>query len=308
MTHGKKVKVQIHGVYMKPTLMERVFDGANILLFVLLTLMFLYPFLNLAAISFSADGPVLRGEVTFFPKGFDLDAYDMVFENKILWRSFGNSVFVAGVGCAFSLLVMSVAAYPMAFCKFHGKKFYTFAILLTMWFNGGLIPTYMVVRELHLINSLWSLIVTSLLSAYYIIIIRSYFVSIPISLIESAKIDGANDFWVLLHVVLPLSKPVMATVALWVVVGHWNSYFYPLMFLTKMNLYTLQMVLKDIVLQASTAMYDMSAASGIDGGVAAISEQVRNAVLVVSMLPMLVLYPFLQKYFVSGVMLGAVKG
>ena len=232
----------------------------------------------------------------------------MVFQNKALWRSVVNSLVIAGGGCICSLLVLCIAAYPLAFSNFHGKKLYNFMILLTLWFNGGMIPTFLVIRQLGLLDTKWALILNALINAYYVLIVRSYFSSIPMSLIESAHIDGGNDFLILFRIVIPLSKPVLATVALWVVVFHWNDYFYPLMFLSKFENQTLQMVLKDIVLQAQATMYEVTSPGGVDGGVAAISEQVRNAVLFVSMIPMLILYPFLQRYFVTGIMLGAVKG
>ena len=179
-----------------------------------------------------------------------------------------------------------------------------------MWFSGGIIPTFMTVRNLGLIDSLWALIVNSLLSAYHVIIARSYFQSIPKSMVESARIDGANDYGILFKIIMPLSKPVLATIALWIIVGHWNDYLNPLIFLSSRNNYTLQLVLKEIVLYSESSLYGLSAAvtGGSSGGsVSDLGPQVRNASLVVSMIPMVVIYPFVQRYFVSGIMLGAVK-
>ena len=166
----------------------------------------------------------------------------------------------------------------------------------------------MTMRWLKLIDSLFSLIVNGLLTAYYIVIVRNYFESIPRSVVESAYIDGANDFKILFRLIIPLSKPVLATVALWIIVDHWNDYLNPLIFLSSRSKYTLQLVLKDIVLESESSTYGLSAAMTTDNGVAAIGQQTRNAVLVVSMIPMVLIYPFLQRYFVSGIMLGAVKG
>jgi putative aldouronate transport system permease protein len=287
---------------------ERIFGAVNTGLMLLLTLAFLYPLLNMAAISLSSDVPVLRSEVTFYPIEFTTAPYGKIIANVMLWRSILNSVFVAFAGCALSLIMVSIAAYPLAFADFWGKKVYTMLIIFTMWFQGGIIPTFMTIRNLGLHNSLWSLIVNGLLTAYYVVIARSYFQSIPISLVESARIDGANDYRILFRIIIPLSKPALATIALWIIVGHWNDYLNPLIFLADRNKYTLQLVLKEIVLNSESSLYGLSAAASSNfTGVADLGPQVRNAALVISMIPMLVFYPFVQRYFVSGIMLGAVK-
>lgn len=307
MIEGNVKQAKHSGRFLKPTPGERVFDTFNVIFLFALGLTFLYPFINMIAISFSGSSNVLRGEVTFYPLNFNVGAYEMVFTNKALWRAYANTVTIAGLGCVSSLLALSFAAYPLAFSSFYGKKIFNFMILFTMWFNGGMIPTFLVIQSLGLVDSKWALVLNLLVSAYYVIIVRSYFESIPMSLVESSRIDGANDFRILFRVVMPLSKPVLATVALWIIVAHWNDYFYPLMFIKKFENQTLQMLLKDIVLKADAAMYDMTPPDSLDA-VAAVSDQVKNAVLFVSMAPMLAIYPFLQRYFVGGVMLGAVKG
>jgi putative aldouronate transport system permease protein len=288
---------------------ENLFNVVNIIIMIVLLITFLYPLLNMAAISLSSDVPVLRSQVTVYPIGFTTAPYNKIIGNAILWRSIFNSLFVAFVGCAFSLIVVSVAAYPLAFAEFYGKKIYVALIIFTMWFSGGIIPTFLTIRQLGLYNSLWSLIVNGLLSAYYVVIARSYFQSIPISLVESARIDGAHDYGILFRIIMPLSKPVLATIALWIIVGHWNDYLNPLIFLADRNRYTLQLVLKEIVLNSEASLYGLSAAASSNfEGVADLGPQVRNASLVVSMIPMIIFYPFVQRYFVSGIMLGSVKG
>lgn len=292
----------------KKTKGERIFNVFNKILMCILAIIFLYPILNVLAISLSGSAPVLRGEVSFFPKQFTVKAYENIFTNKHIWRSYGNTIFVAVVGCVLGLAMSSLAAYPMAFGDFYGKKIYSFMILFTMWFSGGLIPTYLVVRELNLLNSHWALILTSLAPAYYIIVLRSFFVNIPISLIESAKLDGANDFICMTKIVLPVSKPVLATIALWFIVGHWNSFLPALMYLNDRSKYTLQVVLHNIVLEASGKVYEVDAAVHAGDGSMVVSQQIQNAVIFVSLIPMLIIYPFLQQYFVKGVMIGSVKG
>ena len=287
---------------------EKVFDIFNIILMCVLGIAFIYPVLNVLAISLSGSSPILRGEVTFFPRQLNLGGYRDVFTNKYIWMSYANSIFVAGGGCVLGLIMISLAAYPMAFGDFYGKKIYNYMILFTMWFGGGLIPTYLVMSKLNLVGSHWALIFNFLAPAYYIIVLRSFFVGIPESLIESAKLDGANDLICMIKIVLPLSKPVLATIALWIIVAHWNNFLGPLMYLNDKSKYTLQVILNDIVLQASGALYEISDAVQSGDGVMVVPQQVQNAVIFVSMVPMLIIYPFVQKYFVKGVMIGSIKG
>ncbi len=289
---------------------ERAFHISNYVLMGLLFFAFLYPVLNVFAISISGSSPILRGEVSFYPKGFNIKSYLTVIENKYIWRSYWNTIQVAAIGCVCTVFMTCVAAYPLAFGDFYGKKFYNYLIVFTFWFSGGLIPTYIVMNNLGLTNTLWALIINSLLSAYYIVVLKSFFLSIPYSLIESAKLDGANDLYILYKIVVPLSKASIATISLWTVVAHWNSFIAPLMYLRDRSMYTLQVVLRDIVLQASGAQYELSDVGSVASkdGMMTIPEQVQNAVVFVSMVPMLIIYPFVQRYFVTGVMLGSVKG
>lgn len=288
---------------------EKAFDAANLLFMLLMCALFLYPLLNMLSISMSNQFAVLRASITFYPIGIDLSSYKMIFENHDLWNSILNSIFVALVGCVLSLLLTSLAAYPLAFGDFYGKKAFNFFILFTMWFNGGIIPTFLTIRQLGLYNSLWALIINSMLTAYNVVIMRSYFQTVPLSIVESAHMDGANDFLILFRLIIPLSKPVLATVALWIIVGHWNDYLNSLLFLSSRSNYTLQLVLKELVLNAEASIHNISVASDTTtSGAAALGQQVRNGVLVVSMIPMVILYPFVQRYFITGVMLGSVKG
>ncbi len=308
-TTAKQPKHYRNGEYIRRSRGEVVFSGINLFIMIVLLCFFLYPLLNMVSISCSNEYAVLRAQVTFYPIGFNPQAYDLIFKSADLWRSVGNSLFVALIGCVCSLVMLCLAAYPLAFGQFYGKKLYTFMILFTMWFSGGIIPTFLTIMKLGLYDSLWSLIFNSMISAYYVVIVRSYFLSIPLSVVESAHIDGANDFRILFQLIIPLSKPVLATVALWVIVGHWNDYLNSLLFLSSKQNYTLQLVLKEMVLNAESSIYNVSAgSSATTGGAAALGQQVRNAVLVVSMIPMCILYPFVQRYFVSGLMLGSVKG
>ena len=304
-----KMKRRKDGEFIRRSTGDKIADVILTLSMVLMLCFFLYPLLNMFSISLSNEYAVLRADVTFYPIGFNPQAYDLIFKSQDLWRSFGNSIFVAGAGCLLSLIGLCVAAYPLAFGDFYGKRLYSLFILFTMWFNGGIIPQFLTIRELGLYNTHWALIFNMLLSAYNIVIVRSYFQSIPLEIVESARIDGANDFLILFKLIIPLSKPVLATVAMWIIVGHWNDYLNPLMFLSNRENYTLQMILKELVLNAESSIHNISmTGTKQTSGAVALGQQTRNAVLVVAMVPMLIVFPFVQRYFVSGVMLGSVKG
>lgn len=280
------------------------FSLVNGLAMILFCLLILFPVLNVVSVSLSADQYVYNGSVTLFPRGFRLSAYEKVISSTSLWISFGNSVYVTVLGTTLTLIFTSLAAYPMAFARFYGKKLYTFMIMLTMWFGGGMIPTFLVMNKLCLVNSLWALIVLSLLGAYNIVVLRSAFHSIPGSLIESAQLDGANDFIILGKIVVPLSKATLATIGLWTIVAHWNAFTNPVIYLKDYSQYTLQVVLRDVVLASNAEMFGIT---GGDDAANLLPEQVRNATIVVAMVPMLIVYPFLQRYFVKGTMIGSVK-
>ena len=293
----------------KRTVSQKCFTIFNTLFMIIFMILILYPVLNILAISLSEDTAVLTGSVTFSPMGLDLIAYEKAFTNRLLLSSYMNTVLVSVSGCIFTLVFTSMAAYPLAFCDFYGKKVVSFMIMFTMWFSAGMIPSFMVVKTLGLVNNLASLVIVSLISAYNTIILRNYYESIPASLVESAYLDGANDFGVLAKIITPMAKPALAIIALWSVVGHWNDFFAPLIYINDTKKYTLQLVLRDIVLEASgTELYGMSTTTVEGSSHSAISEQTKNAVVFLAMVPMLVIYPFLQKYFVKGMMIGAVKG
>lgn len=271
---------------------------------VLACIIFLVPVLNVISLSFSGTKAILRGDVGLIPRDFTTIGYQQVFSSNRLMTGFKNSFLVIFGNLPLSLVMTSMAAYPLAFGDFKGKKLYNAMIMFTMWFAAGLIPNFMVVRAVGMLDSLWSLIVPSALGAYNILILRNFMQSISPSLIESAKIDGATDFTTLFKIVLPLSLPVMATLSLWIIVARWNEFFNPLMYIKDKSKYTLQVVLRDLLMASELQELNLTAGEGTQ---TAIPEQLRNASIVVSMVPMLIIYPFLQRYFVSGIMLGGVK-
>lgn len=303
-------KVKYDQDFIKRSTGEKIFNVCNLILMALLLVFLLYPVLNVVAISMSSETEVMAANVTFYPVGFNPQAYETIFKDTELWRSILNSAIVAFGGCVLSLVALCIAAYPLAFGNFYGKKLYSIIIMFTMWFQGGIVPLFLTIQNLGLYDSLWALVLNGLISAYNVVIIRSYFSSIPFSIVESARIDGANDFTILFRLIIPLAKPVLATVALWVIVGHWNDYMNPLILISSTENQTLQLKLQSLVLAAESSTSNLStlSQSTAQKGLSALSTQVKNAVLVVSMVPMIAIYPFIQRFFVSGVMLGSVKG
>lgn len=294
-------------LHNKMSRMDHIVEATLIIIGVIICICILYPVLNILAISLSSDGPVLRNEVRLLPQGFNLDAYKEVIFNRGVLGAFKNSILIALGGCVLSVLATYFAAYPIACCEFPGKKIFNIFVLIPMWFQGGMIPLYICVQKLGLLNSYWALILTALISSYHVLVLSSFLKGIPKELLESARIDGASELRVMFCIVAPLAKASFATIALWVIAGHWNAYFGPLMYITEQEKYTLQQVLRAIVLEADALQYDMGTARTGQQSVN-LADQLRYAVLIVSMVPMLVIYPFVQKYFVKGVTLGAVKG
>ncbi len=261
------------------------------------------PFFNVFAVSTSSKLAVISGRVTVYPIGFNLDSYELVMQNTYFFRAYGNTIFVALVGTVISMTLTTMAAFIVSRRDLPGKTFITYAITLTMWFSGGMIPSFLLIRELGLYDNLFALILPGAISAYNVIVMRSFFKSLPDSLEESAMLDGANDIVILFRIYIPLSLPSIATVTLWVVVGYWNAYTPALLYLSTRSKYTLQLVLREIVFNNTLAQYMDSPDT-----ISVLSDSIIYANIILTILPIMCIYPFLQKYFVKGVMIGAVKG
>lgn len=288
----------------RETVGERIFNIINIILLTLFSVSIIFPILNVISVSFSSDKYIYTNAVSFYPKGFTIHAYETVMSNNSLLNAYGNTIKVILISVVFSLILTAFAAYPLAFGSFYGKKIYKYMILVTLWFNSGIVPTFMVINRLGMVNTHWPLILVPLISAYNVVIVKSFYEGIPQALIESATLDGANDLIILFRIVLPLSKAVLATVGLWIVVDRMNDFLNAVVYLRDYEKYTVQVVLRDIVIASSAAQYNLLP----DESNGTLPEQIRNASIVVTMLPIIMVYPFLQKYFVKGVTLGAVKG
>jgi putative aldouronate transport system permease protein len=284
-----------------------MFDWANILVMCLVLVVTLYPFLNVLAISFNDSNDTIRGGLTIFPREFTLKNYETIFAYSGLITGFKISVLRTIVGTLLGLISGSMLAYCLSRPDFQSRKFVSTFLALTMYVSGGLIPFYMLIRDLHMMNSFAVYVLPGIVSAFNVFVIRSFIDGLPYALQESAKIDGANDFTIYWRVVLPLCKPVLATIALFLAVNQWNTWFDTYLFNnTSPDLTTLQYELTK-VLQSTTNSSDVRGKNITDLVTSVSPESIKMAITIVVSLPILVVYPFLQRYFVSGMTLGAVK-
>ena len=285
------------------TLGNRLVDFLNYAILMIIALVTVLPFVYVLAVSFTDPTEVAKGGIILFPKKFSLAAYQYIFSTNTLIRSLGVSVYVTIVGTIINLIFTSLMAYPLAKTYLRGRKYILMGVLFTMLFSGGLIPSYFVVKGVGLINSLWSLMIPGAISAFYLIVLKNFFQQIPDGLEDSAKIDGCNDVGVLFRIVLPLSMPAMATFSLFYAVGHWNTYFSAIMYINDNKLWPVQVLLREIVILAQSRIGDTDMDERMIQPLT-----IRMAVIVFATLPILLVYPFLQKHFAKGVMLGSVKG
>lgn len=284
---------------------NRLFDSANIVLMLGAVLLCLTPFIHIIAISLSSSRPIMSGLVSFLPKEITLEAYQKVFSDATMLQSLGFTVFLTLLATALSLALTIAAAYALSKSNLKGRKWFMLIIVITMFFSGGIIPEYMLVRDLQLLDSVWALVLPGLLSPFYMIILISFFKSIPESLEEAAQIDGSTHFGTLFRIMLPLSMPALATLGLFYAVGRWNGFQDALMYITKPDLYPLQLKLYQMI--QNNQVGDLLQQEGL-GMTPLMPESLKAASVIFSTVPILIVYPFLQRYFISGIMLGAVKG
>ncbi|MZQ86607.1 ABC transporter permease subunit [Paenibacillus sp. 5J-6] len=289
---------------MKLTSGERTFGYFNMLLMLVLCGVTLYPFLYVAFASLSDATSLLQHRgIMLKPAGFDLGAYKAVFENPMIMKGYQNTLIYVVLGTTINLLMTAIGAYVLSRQNLYFKNIIMFFIVVTMVFHGGLIPSYLLVNSLGMMNTMWAILIPGAINTFNMIIMRTSFQGIPVSLEESARMDGANDWVILFRIVIPLSMPVIAVMILWYAVGHWNSYFNALVYLRNREAYPLQLVLREILISNNT---DSMMTGGGDDKYA-IGETIKYAAIMVSTLPIICLYPFLQKYFVQGVLIGAIK-
>ncbi|MBR4029875.1 MAG: carbohydrate ABC transporter permease [Clostridia bacterium] len=282
------------------------FDYVNIVLMLLVIVVTLYPFLNVAAVSFTTYEEYLMKPMMVWPDEWTTTAYRTLIGKPSLWTSYANTIFITAVTTILSILLYLVTAYPLSRKNLRGKSGIMTYMVFTMMFSGGLIPTFYVVKMLGLYNSLWAIVLTALFSTYNVTLVKNFMESIPDSLIEAARIDGASEFYILFKIIAPLSKAIVATVAMFVAVGQWNSYATSIYYLKDTSKWTLALFLREIILGSSIT--DVISGSGKDMMQETVNPiTIQYAALIITVLPILAVYPFVQKYFVKGMMVGSVK-
>lgn len=286
---------------------ERAFDFVVYMIAAIIIIIVLYPLLFIVSASFSDPSRVLNGDVWLLPKGVNLEAYKSILHNDKIWIGYRNTIIYTVVGTVINIIMTLLAAYPLSRPDLPGRGVIMVMITLTMFFGGGLIPTYLLVKELGMVNTMWALIVPGAIATYNLIVMRTYFQSsIPWELQEAAHMDGCSNWRLLVSIILPLSKPILAVMVLFYAVGHWNSFFPALIYIRDEALHPLQLVLREILM--------ISQSGGIEGGSVGLEDQIllaesiKFAVIIVSTLPVLIMYPFVQRHFVKGVMIGSLKG
>ena len=285
------------------------FDWINTVFLVLLSAVFLYPLLMTLGLSFSSAKALVGQNVILLPKGFTLQSYQTILSDPSILRYYWNTIVYAGTGTLTSLLLTSLMAYPLTVAEFKGKKLINVLLLVTMFFGGGMIPSYLNIRNLHMIDTIWAMILPGAISAWNVIMFVNFFKGIPDSLRESATIDGAGHLRILFSIVLPLSKALLTTIALFTIVGFWNDYFSAMLYLDSTSKMPIQIFLRKILvnMELNEGLAKDTDMSRLMDMINANPRTVKAATTIVTILPILCVYPFLQKYFTKGMMLGAVK-
>ncbi|WP_342571410.1 carbohydrate ABC transporter permease [Paenibacillus sp. FSL R5-0749] len=293
---------------MQKSRSDRLFYGCVYLLTILAVVVTLYPFLYVISISFSSVDAIDKQKVVFWPVGFTLSGYQMVLQYKELWVSFYNTLWYTVVGTLLNIVATCLAAFPLSRQQFFLRRKLNFFIAFTMYFSGGLIPVYMLITSLGLYNTRWVMVLPVLVITFNVMICRSAFEGIPNEIFESASIDGANEMTMLYRLAVPIIKPTLAVLTLYYAVFHWNNFFSALLYLGKQDMQPLQMFLRRVLIMASPEVMQKMGGTMTSGALAVSTLQVRYVSIVVSILPIVTIYPFIQRYFVKGITLGAVKG
>lgn len=295
---------------MKLTFSEKILSFTNYFLLILFGLSCLLPLVHIAALSFSDDSSIMSGFVGLWPQGFNTQSYEYLFKGTRLVQAFSNSIELTLVGTSLSLLCTILGAYPLTRSYMVGKRFFTLAILFTMIFSGGIIPTYLVMKNLHLIDSYWALWLNGLVSPWNLLILMSFFRQIPSELIDAAQIDGCNEFRTLRSIMIPLSLPVLATLAVFYGIGNWNNFNGVLIYINNPEKFNLAVFVNEVIRPLDLSkitpenILDLNDRSQMQ----ITAESVKSASIFVMILPILCVYPFLQKYFVKGTLMGSIKG
>ena len=284
-------------IFSRQSTGDRVFEIVNTALLALILLVILYPLWFVVIASVSDPAKVVAGDVLLWPAGVSFEAYRMVFRDSMIMTGYRNTLYYTILGTAINLVMTVLAAYPLSRKDWVGRGFFMALVMFTMFFSGGTIPTYLLMNDLGLINTTWAIVLPGAVSVYNAIVMRTFFInSIPLELQEAAQVDGCSNTRLLLRIVLPLSKPILAVMVLFYGVAHWNAFFGALIYITESDRYPLQLVLRSILIQ-NTASQDMLGEVDTLGNRVMLAETIKYALIIVSSLPMMVLYPFLQRFF-----------
>ena len=287
---------------------DRVFDWCVYILLALVLVIILYPLYFVLIASFSDPLEVIAGNVSFLPVRANLESYRLVFKNSQVMTGYRNTILYTLAGTSLNILMSICAAYPLSRRDMPFRGFFMFLFVFTMFFGGGLIPTYLLVNNLHMVNTVWSLLIPGAMSVYNMIITRTFFMnSIPQELLEASQIDGCSDARYFFSILLPLSQAVISVISLYYAVGHWNAYFNALIYIRKTELQPLQLILRNILLATRVSLNEFEDPDLLEGKIG-LEYLLKYALIVVSSAPIIALYPFVQKFFMKGVMLGSVKG
>ena len=287
---------------------DKGFDIVNVLLLGIVMVIVLYPLYFVVIASISNPLEVNAGRVLLFPRDITFKGYQMIFRDQDIMIGYRNTFFYTFLGTFINIILTTFAAYPLSRKDWVGRNLFMTMLMITMFFGGGLIPTYLVMNGLGLVNTIWAMIIPGAVSVYNVIVMRTFLVnSIPYELQEAATVDGASNFGLLFRIIIPLSKPILAVLVLFYGVAHWNAFFNALIYLSNKKLYPLQLVLRSILIQNQVAQDMFGDADSLNDRTI-LAELIKYGLIIVSTLPVLILYPFMQRYFVKGVMIGAVKG
>ena len=288
---------------MKDSTGYRVFRVFNVVVLLLIVFVTFYPFLNMVAQSFSSEGNINAGRVNLIPRGFNLQTYKVVMGDSSFWTSYKNTVTYTVVATMISMVLTTAFAYAISKRHLKGRNFFIAIAVFTMFFNGGIIPNYVLITSLGMKNTLWAIVLPNAISVFNLLIMKSFFENMPAELEEAGAIDGLNTYGILFRIVLPLSKAVLATMILFYAVINWNAWFGAFLYLDRSELFPVTIFLRNMIAGASTA----TSIGGTADNLTQIASNIKSVTMVLSVVPILLIYPFVQKYFVSGVMLGSVK-
>lgn len=296
------------GIKVKKSRSDKTFDIVVLIILTLLLIQVLYPLVYIVSASFSSPSAVTSGKVVLFPVDFSLDGYKAVFENKDIWLGYKNTIIYTVFGTFINVAVTLMAAYPLSRRDLGGRGILTFFFTFTMLFGGGMIPNYILIRELHLMNTRWAILLPGALSVYNMIVARTFIQNnIPDELLEASQLDGCSDTKYFFRIILPLSKAIIAVLVLFYGVGHWNAYFNAFLYLNDRNLYPLQIFLREILVNNTMDLNSFTDPTLLEAK-QGLADLLKYSLIIVASVPVLCLYPFAQKYFVKGVMIGSVKG